>query len=177
MTKLKTPIIYGIVIALVGTLLMLSLIGLQLLGPEAIKLETEMTGGTILFLMLYLFLLIGIYFAIKKRKEALGQQITFKEALIQGTVLSLVTAICSVVLTVVFYELMYPNYVAETIEALQIQMERIGVPVDKMNAELEEKKAYYSTATQSFFSFVGNLITGIAFTLLLSFFLKSNKKN
>lgn len=176
MTKLKTPIIYGFVVALVGTVLMLSLIGLKLLGPKAITLETEMAGGTILFLMLYLFLLIGIYFAIKKRKDVLKQQIPFKEAFLQGITVSLATAIFSVVFTIIFYEFLYPNYVNETMEALQIKMEGVGVPVDKLNAKLEEKKAYYSTATQSFFSFIGNLITGVAFTLLLSFFLKSNTK-
>ena len=86
------------------------------------------------------------------------------------------TAIFSVLFTVVFYEFLYPDYATETLDALQVQMERIGVPADKIKAKLEEKKAYYSTSTQSSFSFVGNLITGVAFTLLLSFFLKSNKK-
>lgn len=175
MEKLKTSIVYGFVIALAGSVLMLTLIVLKLLGPKAIALETEMTGGTVLFLMLYLFLLFGIYFAIKKRKLKLGR-IQFKEAVLMGILVSVATALFSVIFTVIFYELVYPTYVTEVIEALKLKMESTGVSSDKLYAKLAEKEAYYSTASQSLFSFIGNLITGIAFTLLLSFFLKSNAK-
>ncbi|WP_343488432.1 DUF4199 domain-containing protein [Allomuricauda sp. d1] len=176
MAKLKTPIVHGFVVALAGSVLMLILIALRLIGPKAIVLETEMTGGTILFLMLYLFLLFAIYFAIKKKKDALGRSIKFKEAAIQGLTVSIATAVFSVIFTVIFYELLYPTYVAETIDALKIKMEITGVPEDKLNEKLEERKAYLSTSSQSLYSFVGNLITGVAFTLLLSFFLKSSTK-
>ncbi|NAS11851.1 DUF4199 domain-containing protein [Poritiphilus flavus] len=177
MAKLKTALIYGFVVALAGTALLLTLIAFKLIGPEAIALETEMTGGTILFLMLYLFLLFAIYFAIKKRKETLGRGIKYREAFVQGLIVSAATAIFSVVFTVIFYEILYPSYVIETLEALRLKMETAGVKADMLNAKLEEKAAYLSTSTQSFYAFVGNLITGLAFTLLLSFFLKSNTKN
>ena len=175
MEKLKTPTIYGLAVALAGSILMLTLIALKLIGPKAIALETDMIGGTILFLMLYLFLLFGIYFAIKKQKDAQGG-IWFKEAVVQGLLVSITTAFFSVIFTILFYEFLYPNYVTETTDALRLKMESIGVPNDKLNTKLEEKIAYFSTPTQSMFSFIGNLITGIAFTLLLSFFLKSNYK-
>ncbi|MBQ4821866.1 DUF4199 domain-containing protein [Aquimarina sp. MMG016] len=176
MMKFKTPIIYGFVVALAGSILMLTLIELKLLGPKAILLDKEMVGGTVLFLMLYLFLLFAIYFAIRKRKELNGQIISYKEALLQGLVLSLSTAIFSILFTYLFYELLYPNYVADVLNALKIKMEDTNVPLKKLEAKLLEKQEYYSTSTQSFYSFVGNLITGIAFTLLLSFFLKSSNR-
>ncbi len=176
MTKLKTPIVYGFMVALAGSVLMLTLIALKLVGPKAIALETEMTGGTILFLMLYLFLLFGIYFAIKKKKDEQGQSLSFKEAVVQGMAVSTATAVFSVIFTIVFYELLYPTYVVETIDALKLKMENAGVSIDLLNTKLGEREAYLSTSSQSLFSFVGNLITGAAFTLLLSFFLKSNIK-
>lgn len=176
MSKFKTPIIYGMAVALAGSVLMISLIELKLLGPKAISLESDMAGGTILFLMLYLFLLFGIYFAIKKQKEQNAQTITFKEAMLQGFAVSLMTALTSVALTYLFYNVLYTDYVSETLEALRTQMQSANVPTAKLQAKLAEKEEYYSTATQSFFSFVGNLITGITFTLLLSFFLKSKNR-
>jgi len=176
MEKLKTPFVYGFIVPLAGSVLMLTLIALKLIGPKAIALETEMTGGTILFLMLYLFLLFGIYFAIKKRKDVLERGIQFKEAVVQGLIVSITTALFSVIFTILFYEFLYPNYVTETIDALRLKMESIGVPTDKLNVKLEEKEAYFRTSSQSLFSFIGNLISGIAFTLLLSFFLKSTTK-
>lgn len=176
MAKFKTSILYGLIVSLAGSGLMISLIGLKLLGPKAIPLDNEMIGGTILFLFLYLFLLFGIYFAIKKRKQQKGQTITFKEALLQGIVVSLSTAIFSVLFTYLFYDILYPSYATETLEALKIKMESVNVPNEMMNEKLIEKKEYYSTSVQSFFSFIGNFITGTAFALLLSFFLKSNAK-
>ncbi|WP_276979486.1 hypothetical protein, partial [Flavobacterium filum] len=92
----KSAIFNGLAVALAGSVLMISLLGLKLIGPKAISLDTEMIGGTILFLMLYLFLLFAIYLTIKKRKEHNEQKITFKEALLQGTVLSISTALSSV---------------------------------------------------------------------------------
>ncbi len=173
MKKFKTSITYGLIISLAGSLLMISLIEFNLLGPKAISLDNQMIGGTILFLILYIFLLFGIYFSIKKRKDQNGQKINFKEALFQGIVVSLSTAIFSVVLTFLFYEIIYQNYATETLEALKIKMENANVPIEKLNLKLSEKSDYYSTPIQIFYSFKGNCITGIAFTLLLSFFLKS----
>ncbi len=176
MKKIKTPIIYGFVIALAGTILMLSLLGLGLLGPNAVSSDREMIGGTVLFLMIYLFLLIGIYFALKKKKEKNNSRLTFKEALLEGFIISLVTALFSVVFTYLFYEILYPNYVNELISAMKEKMNLLGIPKEKIDQKLAEKINYYSTTSQGIFSFIGNLITGIAFTLLLSFFTKTNKK-
>ena len=176
MAKFKTSILYGIIVSLAGSVLMVSLVGLKLIGPSSIPLDNEMIGGTVLFLFLYLFLLFGIYFAIKKQKQRNGQTITFKEALLQGIAVSLSTAVFSVLFTYLFYDVLYTNYVSETLEALKIKMESVNVPKELVNEKLLEKETYYSTSVQSFYSFIGNLITGVAFTLLLSFFLKSNTK-
>jgi ABC-type sulfate transport system permease component len=176
MAKFKTSILYGLIVSLAGSVLMISLVGLKLIGPKAIPLDNEMVGGTVLFLFLYLFLLFGIYFAIKKKKQQNGQTISFKEALLQGILVSLSTAVFSVLFTYLFYDVLYPNYVNEILEALKIKMESVNVPKQMVDEKLLEKETYYSTSVQSFYSFIGNLITGVAFALLLSFFLKSNSK-
>ncbi|MCF8321897.1 MAG: DUF4199 domain-containing protein [Flavobacterium sp.] len=172
----ESAIFNGLAVALAGSILMVSLLGLKLIGPKAISLDTEMIGGTILFLMLYLFLLFAIYLTIRKQKKRNGQKISFKEAVLQGTILSISTALFSVVLTYLFYEILYPNYVTDMLTSLQTKMQSINVEPEKLQQKLAEKKEYYSTSVQSFYSFIGNLITGISFTLLLSFFLKSNLK-
>jgi hypothetical protein len=173
----KSAVFNGLTVALAGSVLMISLLGLKLIGPKAISLNTEMIGGTILFLLLYLLLLFAIYLTIKKRKEINGQKITFKEALLQGVVLSISTALFSIVLTYFFYEILYPDYVTEMLSSMQTKMQNLSLEPEKIQQKLAEKKEYYSTSVQSFYSFIGNLITGISFTLLLSFFLKSNTNN
>ena len=176
MKKFQTPIFYGCVIALAATILMLSLVGLDLLGPGAIASDREMTGGTILFLMIYLFLLFGIYFILKRRKEDNGGSLSFKEAVIQGSLTSLFTAIFSVIFTYLFYEVFYPDYVSELLAALEEKMRLGDIPQDKIDEKIAERRQYYRTSVQSIYSFAGNLITGLAFTLLLGFFLKKGKK-
>ena len=174
--KLLTPILYGFMIALLASFLMLSLIALDLLGPDAVASGQEMIGGTVLFMMIYLFLLFGIYFVLKNHKESQGGKLTFKTALMQGLITSLSTAIFSVLFTYLFYDVLYPDYVTELIASLKEQMENTGIAKDKISEKLTERKAYYHTGTQSMYSFMGNLITGGAFTLLLSFFLKTKTK-
>jgi len=176
MKNFKTPILYGFLIALAGILLMLSLIGLGLLGPKAVPTDKEMIGGTILFLMIYVFLLLGIYFGMKKRKEENNLQLSFKEALLDGFIISLSTAFFSVIFTYLFYEILYPDYVNELLTAMKLKMETLGISEEQIAEKLEEKKNYFSTLSQSGFAFIGNFITGMTFTFLLSFFLKSNKK-
>ncbi|WP_109435090.1 MULTISPECIES: DUF4199 domain-containing protein [Aquimarina] len=176
MKKIRTPIFYGFVIALAGTVLMISLLALDLLGPNAISSDREMIGGTILFLMLYLFLLIGIYFALKKKKQQNNSQLSFKNSLLLGFMISISTALFSVVFTYIFYEILYPKYVNELLLAMKEKMNLLSIPKEKIDEKLAERTTYYSTAIQSGYSFIGNFITGMAFTLLLSFFLKTNKK-
>lgn len=175
MNNFKAPVRYGLIIAIAGTILMLSLLGLELLGPKAISSEREMIGGTILFLMLYLFLLIGIYFVLKNKKERNGNQLSFKEAVAQGFALSMTTALSSVVFTYLFYEILYPEYVNDLLLAMKQKMDLLGIPREKIDEKLTEKLNYHSTHVQAGYSFIGNLITGVAFTLLLSFFLKTKK--
>ncbi len=155
---------------------MVSLLGLNLLGPGAVPLEREVSGGTILFLMLYLFLLFGIYFLLKRYKDGNDGNLTWTDGIIQGITVSISTAIFSVLFTYLFYELIYPDYVTELTAALQKKMELANIPKEKIIEKLVEIRAYYATSTQSIYSFIGNLITGTAFTLLLSFFLKTNRK-
>jgi len=176
MEKFKTPILYGFVIALAGSLLMLSLLALGLLGPAAISSDREMYGGTILFLMIYLFLLIGIYFALKKKKADNKNHLTFISAIKEGTLISFVTGIFSVIFTILFYEFLYPEYVNDLIVALREKMRLTGTPEGKIEEKLAEKMTYFSTSSQSTYSIVGNFITGVAFTFLLGFFLKTAKK-
>ena len=173
MKNVTTPILFGLAIATAGTILMLSLIGLKMLGPAAIRSEREMIGGTILFLMLYLFLLVGIYFVLKISKEQNNNQLSFKEGMVQGLVLSFTTALASVIFTFLFYEILNPEYVDKLLLAMEEKMNFIGIPKDKIDLMLTEKLHYYSTYVQAGYSFIGNLITGVAFTLLLSFFLKT----
>lgn len=174
--NLRVPIIYGFMIALGGTLLMLSLLGLDMIGPDTISSEREMIGGTILFLMMYLFLLIGIYFALKRKKEENRGMSTFTGALKTGILTSFSAAVSSVLFTMLFYEVIYPEYVTDLMVSLESKMELEKIPNDRIAEKLKEQRTYYSTLNQSLYSFIGNFTTGGAFSLLLSFFLKNNKR-
>lgn len=162
----------GFLIALAGTLLMLILLALNFVGPESVKNDKLMIGGTILFISLYIFLLLGIYKSISNAKK-ITQNLTFKNAFVAGFMVSLSTAIFSVLFTLLFYEVIYPNYNAEMTTILTEKLSSQNLKKMETVEKINEQTKYYSTTMQAQFSFVGNLITGIAFSLILSLFLKS----
>lgn len=162
----------GFIIALAGTLLMLFLLAINFVGPESVRNNKLMIGGTILFISLYLFLLFGIYKSIVYTKKN-SLTLTFKNAFLSGLIVSLFTAIFSVLFTIIFYELIYPNYNTDMTKVLTEKFSNSNLNNEEIFTKINEQTKYYNTYIQAQFSFVGNLITGIAFTLLLSLFLKS----
>lgn len=165
----------GFLIALAGTLLMLLLLALNLVGPESVGNDRLMIGGTILFITLYLFLLWGIYLSISKVQKINNGSITFKKAFTTGLIVSLSTAVFAVLLTIVFYELIYPGYNTDMKRVLTEKLSKQNISETELTNKIEEQAKYYSTTMQAQFALVGNLITGIAFSLILGLFLKDKK--
>ncbi len=173
--KLKISIVAGSLIALAGTILMLVLLALNLLGPESVQNDNLMYGGTILFIALYIFLLIGIFIALKKTKKLNNGTLTFTEALKIGCYTSLATGLVGVVFTVIFYELIYPSYNQEMVEVIVSKMKGLDLTSEQIQQKVTEQTKYYSTSVQAKFSFIGNFITGIVFSLLLGLFLRTKR--
>ena len=133
----------GFLITIAGTLLMLILLFLNFVGPESVKNDKLMVGGTILFISLYVFLLLGIYTSISKVKK-ITQNLTFKNAFITGFVVSLSTAIFSVLFTILFYELIYPDYNADMATVLTEKLTNQNLSeierTEKINEQTNQKK-------------------------------------
>ncbi len=167
------PILVGVIIALSGTFLMLVLLAFGFVGPKSVLNDNLMYGGTILFASLYLFLLLGIFKALKKRKRSNENSLSFSDAFKTGLIVSVSTAITSVILTILFYEVFYPKYNQEMIEIVSHKMQSTQLTSLEVEKKVVEQAKYYSTSVQAQFSFVGNLLTGIVFTLLLTLFLRT----
>lgn len=163
----------GFLIALVGTVLMLLLLGLNLVGPESVRNDKLMIGGTILFISLYVLLLLGIYNSISNSKKHGDGKLSFRNAFVNGLLISFSTAVFAVVFTVIFYELLFPDYEMDMRNVLTEKLSKENLTETELQSKIEEQTRYYSTAIQAQFAFVGNLITGLAFSLILSLFLKT----
>ncbi|WP_459210875.1 DUF4199 domain-containing protein [Aquimarina rhabdastrellae] len=173
--KTKYAIKTGFVIALSGTVLMLLLLAIHMVGPKAIENDMFMIGGTILFIALYLFLLLGIGKSILAYKNNNGGKISFLQAFKNGMWVSLSTAVFAVVFTIIFYEYIYTTYIEDMTEVLIKKMSQQNIPAQELTQKVNEQTKYYSTTMQAQFSFVGNLITGGAFSLIMSLFFKSKE--
>ena len=173
-SKIIYSIKLGFVVALSGSLIMLFLLGLDLVGPESVKNDRLMIGGTLLFISLYLLLLFGIFLNISKLKK-ISNTLSFKHAFVTGFLVSLSTAIFSVLFTLIFYEIIYPDYNSEMTIVLTEKLTNQNLTDTEILQEINEQTKYYSTKMQAQFSFVGNLVTGSAFSFLISLFLKSKK--
>ncbi len=173
--KLLISCVSGALIALTGTVLMFMLLAIDLVGPASVKNDNLMYGGTILFIALYVFLLIGIFIALKKVKKLNNGILIFSEAIKIGLFTSLVTALISVIFTVIFYELLYPTYNQEMAEVVTSKMNSTDLTTEQIQQKLSEQIKYYSTSVQAKFSFVGNFITGTVFSALLGLFLRTKR--
>ncbi|MCE7994717.1 MAG: DUF4199 domain-containing protein [Roseivirga sp.] len=174
--KQLIQIIIGGAVALSGTILMLILLQLNLVGPEAIENDQMTTGGTILFIFLYIFLLLGLWYGLKLTKKANQDELTFTRAFKVGSIISLSTAVFAAILTIGFYEMVYPSYNDDMVVVVTKKMQESGLHASELQEKVMEQKKYYSTAVQAQFAFIGNLITGLAFTTLLGLFLKTKSR-
>jgi hypothetical protein len=174
--KIAFMIAIGAGVALAGSLLMLLLLALHLVGPASVKNDRLMYGGTLLFISLYIFLLVGLFYGLRKVKQLNGGGLTFLQAVTSGFYVSLSTAVFSVIFTVAFYEMIYPEYNQQMAEIITSKMKNSNLNPVEISGKVAEQTQYYSTWVQAKFAFVGNLITGIAFSVLLSLFLKTKNK-
>ena len=169
----KYAIKSGFFIALAGSLLMGLLLILNFVGPESVNNDRLMIGGTILFISLYIFLLFGIYKSLVNYKVENNGILSFKNAFYQGLIVSISTAVFAVIFTIIFYTLICPDYNKDMTDILTEKLSSQNLNPVEIEAKIKEQTQYYSTAMQAQFAFVGNLLTGLAFTLILSLFLKS----
>ncbi len=169
------PLAVGLIIAFAGTVLMLILLAIDYVGPGSVKNDNLMYGGTILFIFLYIFLLVGLYVVLLKIKKLNQDSLTFLQAIRSGMYTSLSTALFSVIFTIVFYEFIYPDYGLEMAKVVSDKLESASAGPEEVAEKIAEQTKYYSTGVQAQFSFVGNLITGMAFSVLLGLFLKTRK--
>jgi hypothetical protein len=174
--KIAFMISIGAGVALAGSLLMLLLLALHLVGPTSVKNDRLMYGGTLLFISLYVFLLVGLFFGLRKVKQLNDGRLSFLQAITSGLYVSLSTAVFSMIFTGVFYEMIYPEYNQQMAEIITAKMENSNLSAVEIKEKVAEQTQYYSTWVQAKFAFVGNLITGIGFSVLLSLFLKTKSK-
>ncbi|RYV04182.1 hypothetical protein SOPP22_00090 [Shewanella sp. OPT22] len=168
------PVMIGTCIAILGSVTMGILLAFGLLGPTAIQSHNHVVGGTVLFVSLYFYLLVGVFISLKglqKHKDV----VTFIDKMKSGILVSISCALVSVVLTYLFYEVIYPSYTHDMIASMKQSMINNGVSGEALESKLAEQTKYYSTSLQAKFAFTGNLITGAAYTLLLSLLSKSKR--
>lgn len=170
---LKTNLLIGFLIAAAESLLLGILLAFKLIGPEAeIDSPSFQVGGTLLFIGIYLFLLFGVYIGISIFKKRNGNRLTYIEALKTGFWISLFSALVSVLFTYVFYELIYPDYRMLMLDKLEMTFESQNLEPGLIKTKLVEFSDYYSTRAQAAYTFLGHLVTGIFYSILLGVFMK-----
>ncbi len=136
--KISYAIKSGFIIALAGTLLMLFLLVINYVGPQSVNNNNLMVGGTILFISLYIFLLIGIYKSIVLGKNLNQGVINFTKAFQIGLIASISTGVFSVIFTLIFYELIYPEYNLEMKQMLTEKLSGNNLSGTESLAKIEE---------------------------------------
>ena len=63
---------------------------------------------------------------------------------------------------------MYPDYTAEMVASLEQSLQAAGTDPAAIDSEVSKTRSYFTTANQARYSFVGNLMSGLIFSLLSS---------
>lgn len=171
--KIRRSFIIGTAIMLSHSLLLSVLILLDKLGPMSeIQSKSYQTGGTILFIGIYLLLFVGIFIGIRLARNVNKDRISYKECVLNGVLISMFTGLTSILATIFLFEFVFPDYDLMMSEKVKDVLEQKDVDAAIIAEKVNSTMSYYSTLTQAKFSAIGNFTTGLFYTLVLSIFLK-----
>ena len=170
---IRRSLLIGTMVTLLTSALLALLISMDLLGPtsEIADLSYQL-GGTILFAGIYLFLLIGVFAGMQQARKRGGDTLTFKSAFMNGALISFFVAVTGVIATIVLYELIFPTYATMMGEKVRVAMRVQSIDESIINEKVTTTIQYYGTMTQAKYAMLGNLTTGLFYSLVLAIFMK-----
>lgn len=159
---MKTPLLYGSLIAIVGALLTF---GLFFAGfhdtPEKLK-STQWIAPCVILIAHFVL----VTFAIRDARSnyPAEEKWSYGNALGCGFLTGLVAAICGIVIGLIYYPLVNPQFGDVLFQTWYAQAEAKGYPADRLEAASGFMHKIYSPAGLS----ISNLITGLFVSLVLA---------
>ncbi|MCP4124057.1 MAG: DUF4199 domain-containing protein [Bacteroidetes bacterium] len=95
-----------------------------------------------------IFPILVIFFGIHAFKYNNGKQITFKQALSVGMLITLIYAVGAFIFTQIFINLIVDNYWGGMEDAMETMMERIGAPDEQIEKSIEKMQKRKSIGHQ-----------------------------
>ncbi len=119
---------------------------------------------------------IGLYYAMKKKKAELNNTISFKEAFMTGLIAS---AIAAAIISGFFYlynTKINPTWIDKAVDSARKEMVKEKVDPKKIEENIKDLKQIYSPQTQLTAVFVGTFINGMILSLILAAVMARKRK-
>lgn len=123
--------------------------------------------------LFYLILVVVLYFLLKSyRDNYLHGYITYGQSVSAGVIIFLYYAVISAVFTYILYAFIDTGLVAKQLEFAEEVMLKKGVPQEAIEAGLKMQKKFIKPEIMAPFSILGNMVTGLILSLLVSIFIR-----
>lgn len=131
--------------------------------------------NTWLGLVSFAILIIGVIYATKVYRTALGGFISYGQAFLVGALAVLVAGGLTTIYTYLFYTLINPEAIEQVIEKSLEMLENFNIPeeaLDKAMEELTDGTTVSSTVINGFFT---NVVVGVIISLISAAVMKKDK--
>lgn len=126
-------------------------------------------------LLALLILGVGIYIGIQKVKRLQKNSISYKQAVLTGLFISLITGIVTATFTLVYCQYINPNYASYLVaESRKFMIEQRESP-EEITEHITGLQKQLTTPSQVIQAFFGQLIGGLLISLIIGLFVRDKK--
>ncbi len=119
---------------------------------------------------------IGIYSGMQGIKRNQNGHLTYKQAILTGMLIALVTGIITGAFTFIYCQLINPHFAADMLSESRKVMIAQGMAATSVEANLTDLQKQLTTPAQVGQAFVGQLVGGMVISLVMGLFIKTKNK-
>ncbi|MCK5535930.1 MAG: DUF4199 domain-containing protein [Bacteroidales bacterium] len=163
-TQARLDVQYGLVLALSSIIYIIILYFLGLMFEPWVQYPNYIIIGAI------------IYLGQKKLAESKGDLgLSYGKALGFGVIVSIISAVIVAVFNYLFYEIIAPEAIQQTIDFAEQTLIEKGLPDDQIEMALEIQKKIMTPLWLTLLGFFGQIIIGLVISLLTSIFTRKEE--
>lgn len=170
---MKTPLLYGLGIALAGFVVTLLMFAVGFHGTDRFLLGMIIGGLAALLAML-----IGLVLGIRAVRRDKGPgAFTYGQGLVAGLMISLFSSVFGIAFQQLYARAINPHFNDTVIEWTQGMLEKANLPAEDIEAKVAEAREKTGFVPQATNGLVGGMIFGLILSLIIAIFFRRKAEN
>lgn len=161
----KQEVKYGLIMGLA----LMIWIGLEFFFAKELKMPRLSDASS---LLIFLVPMIAVYLALREKKRAAGNNLSYIEAIRCGLLIGLVSGLLASIFLVA-YLYANPQIISGYVTYISEMMREAGQNEEAINDAITNLTGLYSPPMQGFFMLVGSMAITLIFSSIFGFFLKT----